>query len=442
MSRARVLRLLRDHKGATVIFVAFAMVALLAFAALAVDVGYLYVVRNELQNAADAGALAGAQVLYNNAGTEVNEGAIDEGKEFVAKNYSEKSQAQVLPDPNGVEIGHWSFATRTFTPHAAPYPGPPALWDRTTAELDADPDFINAVRANTKRIRDAGQTGNLPAYFFAQIFGGPLAEVTASAVAYIGFAGTLEPAAVDQPIAICQQSILNPDNEFTCGVGRMLNSGQNAGHQTAGWTNFVQPCETASTTTIRPLVCKTGNPTLLNLGQSLGTTNGTIQTVYDAITDCWNGAGLDTNGDSIPDQPWELVLPVIDCPGGAVGNCSDLVGAVKLKVVWITRTDKNQMNEVPRRMEDWPNSSPHVHPGGTNVGSDLYSSTGICTGTGQQCWDSFVEHFNLRDTLNGTPAFYEDKTIYFLPECEANIPKGVTGGKNFGILAKIPVLVR
>ena len=72
MIKLTLLRLVREHKGATVVFVAIAMVMFLGFAALAVDLGYLYVVRGELQNAADAGALAGAQVLYVNNGTAVN----------------------------------------------------------------------------------------------------------------------------------------------------------------------------------------------------------------------------------------------------------------------------------------------------------------------------------------------------------------------------------
>ena len=61
-----ILRLgrVRSHKGSAIIFVAVTLMVLVAFAGLAIDVGYLYVVRGELQNAADSGALAGAQQLY------------------------------------------------------------------------------------------------------------------------------------------------------------------------------------------------------------------------------------------------------------------------------------------------------------------------------------------------------------------------------------------
>jgi hypothetical protein len=59
---------------------------------------------------------------------------------------------------------------------------------------------------------------------------------------------------------------------------------------------------------------------------------------------------------------------------------------------------------------------------------------------GFQRWTSFVNHFNLKNQ-DGTPAPYQKKAIYFKPECVPHDPAGRTGGINFGILAKIPVLV-
>jgi hypothetical protein len=58
----------------------------------------------------------------------------------------------------------------------------------------------------------------------------------------------------------------------------------------------------------------------------------------------------------------------------------------------------------------------------------------------QQNWDSFVDHFNLVGA-DGQPAQFLKKTVYFLPDCEPHEPRGVSGGTNFGILAKYPVLV-
>jgi Flp pilus assembly protein TadG len=452
MRTKQLFRRLARHRGAAIIFVAFVLFLLIAMAGLAIDVGYVYTVRNELQNAADAAALAGAQVLYDDPtttaddppGSHVNPNANSVAQDFLNQNYSEKVQVT----PESIERGHWSFATRTFTTNETDL-APVALWNVSEEELDANLHFVNAVRVVTERKRDAA--GQLPEPFLARIFGGQAKEINGVAVAYIGFAGKLEPHAVDEPIAICREAI-TVNNLFTCGVGRMLNSGQNAGHQTAGWTNYSQPCTTANASDMSGLVCGgangnnctcgTGNPVVLDLGQNLGTTNGTeTGPAYDAMRDnCWMGntalapQRYGSPPQNWPTKPWSITLPVIACPGGAVGNCSDLVGAVELDVVWMTRNDKNQMKEVPRKMSDWPRDD-----GSDGVLPDPV--TGLCTGTGQQCWDSFVAHFNLQDILNGTPASYEDKTMYFLPDCAPHIPTGLTGGENFGILAKTPVLV-
>ena len=66
---------LRDQTGVTIILVAILMFVFLGIAALVIDLSNIYVVHNELQNAADAGALAGARFLYNDNGTSVNTGA-------------------------------------------------------------------------------------------------------------------------------------------------------------------------------------------------------------------------------------------------------------------------------------------------------------------------------------------------------------------------------
>lgn len=408
---------LTDQQGVTIILVALLLTVLLAFAALAIDIGHLYIVRNELQNAADAGALSGAQFLYDEETAMVNVEANQQAYDVATQNRSEQTAVEVndhLSNDGDVQRGHWSFSTRTFTPNAST--AMVDLWNRTTESLDQDTNFINAVRVVARR------EANPATSFFARLLGFQNFVLSAEAVAYIGFAGTLQPQDVDQPIAICKQSILGwgENGSYTCQFGRMINSGSDsATHQTGGWTNFSQPCQTASNNTVRPLVCADGNPDPLLLGQGMGTTGGELQNSFDKFIDCWK-AGRDTDGDGWPDQPWSLTLPVIDCPDNNTGTCSQIEGAVSINVIWVTRTDKNQFNEAPRKMGDW-----------------------TCTpgSTGQQCWQQFRDYFNLRDVSTNEPLTYEDKTIYFMPDCTPHDPMGTTGGQNFGILAKIPVLV-
>ena len=61
---------IRNERGAITIHVAIALIALLAFSSFAVDYGLMWVSRRQAQNAADAGALAGAvSILYDGGGT-------------------------------------------------------------------------------------------------------------------------------------------------------------------------------------------------------------------------------------------------------------------------------------------------------------------------------------------------------------------------------------
>jgi len=75
---------------------------------------------------------------------------------------------------------------------------------------------------------------------------------------------------------------------------------------------------------------------------------------------------------------------------------------------------------------------------------------------GKVRWASFIRHLNLKNVsvtviVNedgdevekevAKPALFAIKSIYFLPDCSAHELAGRTGGENFGVLAKIPVLV-
>jgi hypothetical protein len=122
-----------------------------------------------------------------------------------------------------------------------------------------------------------------------------------------------------------------------------------------------------------------------------------------------------------------MTLPVVSCPGNNVGTCEGLKGAVNVNVVWITEAGEDPgYNNAPTEM--------------AGVG-DEYGSWSSSSPDGQVRWNSFVTHFNLKN-VDGSPAPYQKKAIYFLPDCTPHEPAGTTGGENFGVLAKIPVLVK
>jgi len=444
-----------DERGVTIVLVAILMFVFLGIAALVVDLSHLYVVYNELQNAADAGALAGARFLYNEDGTEVNEGANQIAYDAARANKAiAKDTGAIAVDVNweegqnngeGVDVqrGHWRFSDNTFT--ANPSITAVDLWGVSEEDLDDNLNFINAVRVVARR------DGTPAASFFARIFGFQEFKISREAVAYIGYAGALAPGEVDLPIAICKQSLTGDPTggcdytgslEEFCNIGFMLSDGQDK--NTAAWTNFSQPCETASTPSMRDLLtCAQANPAEIDLGAPIGATNGVVDTLIDSpnnasLMDCWKNATydptpddgiddsvpLDADGDGYPELPWNVNLPVVDCPDNQVGICMDTCGAVNVNILWILRDANKIDDDAPRKMDGWSNDS----------------ADGIAR------WNDFVSEFNLTKP-DGTPATYENggfmkKSIYFKPDCSPHELKGKTGGHNYGILARIPVIVR
>src|SRR4030042_5133279 len=59
----QILKSLVNQHGSIVIFVALALIMLLGFGALAVDIGHITVTKNELQNISDAASLAATRQL-------------------------------------------------------------------------------------------------------------------------------------------------------------------------------------------------------------------------------------------------------------------------------------------------------------------------------------------------------------------------------------------
>ena len=60
----KIMQILKNKKGFVTATIAAMMVALIGMAALATDVGVLYVNHNQLENMTDSGALAGAQEYF------------------------------------------------------------------------------------------------------------------------------------------------------------------------------------------------------------------------------------------------------------------------------------------------------------------------------------------------------------------------------------------
>ena len=375
MQRNLMLPMLKNQRGVSAIVVAIALVVLIGFAALAVDLAYLFAARNELQNAADAGALAGASALYRDTGGElVDPNANEIAADAARANKSQKGAVDLLkadsteyvdtnncePDDDVVR-GHWSFGladpnTRGFTCNNSL--DVPDLTGFTAEQLDADTNFINAVRVVARR----SSFGTPLWSFFSRIFGYQFFEVGAEAVAYIGFASDL--AGVDLPIAICADSIIDAGSgEVDCTIGRMFTGGD-----TARWTTLAGPEEgSTNDNDVRDLVASTCGSTesgIVETGASgeIATSNGQLQNSFKNLYNCWKLNALnaipesagseekvdvpidsDESGDGhcFPDQPWLRTLPVIVCESPT--SSSKLISIVEISFAWMV-LDKNSIN--------------------------------------------------------------------------------------------------
>ncbi len=115
-------RYFADASGAIALVMALALVAFLGMAALAVDYGYMCVVQGELQKAAEAGALAGANALGSAGNPNWSVG------QTAATSVVQQNQAagQTLTAAQ-VQYGYWSALTHTLqgygiTPQATDFP--------------------------------------------------------------------------------------------------------------------------------------------------------------------------------------------------------------------------------------------------------------------------------------------------------------------------------
>src|SRR3954464_340982 len=96
----------RERRGAVVVFAAVLIVVLLAMIAFALDMGYIVLVRTQLQTAADSAALAGASVVA------VPSNVFPTAQQYAK--YHKSSQTPIDLAAADVLIGLWDSTTRTF----------------------------------------------------------------------------------------------------------------------------------------------------------------------------------------------------------------------------------------------------------------------------------------------------------------------------------------
>ncbi|NTZ09341.1 TadG family pilus assembly protein [Burkholderia metallica] len=261
----------REHGSVALFFLMF-LIPLLSFGALAIDIAWVATVRNQLQNAADAAALAAADAMMSPTGGALNwSQAAPAANGVIARN-----SAAGAPLASGtVTTGYWNV-TRT-----------PASMQPTT--ITPGPYDVPAVQVTVTRA--PGINGGSIPLLLGGLLGIPGASGSATAIAVLAApggiaAGGVFPLAIDQCVynlywnTLTNQPLINPLTGLPYDF--FISDGLTYGASCMGgqWTSFQSTA--TDTATIRDLMV-TGNPTTLGIGDSIYLATGEKTTLYSSV---------------------------------------------------------------------------------------------------------------------------------------------------------------
>jgi hypothetical protein len=220
----KIFEKVRNQAGVSAVIIAICLTMLIGFTALAVDVGYMYVTKNELQNVADAAALAGTGYLgsiyetlsYDDQQTHEFSRSDIVG---VAQQVALKNQAagmNIVINDADVTIGTWD-GTNPLPSMAAPIVGP------------------DAVRVIARR--DGSANGPILT-FFARIFDIDSVNVSADATAALTGPAIVDEGELKVPFSLSENNFPNDcTNPITFSP---------TAESCAGWHNFLDPANAST----------------------------------------------------------------------------------------------------------------------------------------------------------------------------------------------------
>ena len=265
----------RKESGTVAILVALCLIVIVGFLALALDIGYVMVTRNESQDAADAAALAGARQLGENYYDKVADKTTDvvSVSETTAGQNRIASQS-VSQDNVDIKIGWWDQVSGTFT------------------ETAVTP---NAVQATVTRQR--GLTSGPIRTFVAGVMGIPNFRMEATATATI--------------LGECTGIV-----DFPIGIGRswFTNTGANRGCTTVAINDTMSSCAGYTNLQNKPykwkdvddIITKKTPVPVVNVGNVIEFGGGTVGTMLEDLAARFAQEAAKGN------VPWRVTIPVFD----------------------------------------------------------------------------------------------------------------------------------
>lgn len=299
----KINKFIKNQDGSVLVFVTLSLLGFLAFCALAIDVGYMYASRNQLQNAVDAAALAGAGQLGNQRWEDADDQVTDPDKiiavaqEVLSKNPVAGEGVNTSNSEIEIEAGEWDHtATPKFNPSA-----PVEKWD--------------AVRVTVHK-------NNIGA-FFSKLVGKDFFDVAADATAALSGLLKMAEGELEIPVGI-STAWFDEENwepgSFCDQPIKFYPTGDMEG--CAGWNTFDE--SPANANTLKDILdgLKDGtyeSPEVISDSTSLEFTGGTVSSAFDNMNATYEEFKDPVTGE------WETTAVVYD-----YDDCSNPTGSIKI----------------------------------------------------------------------------------------------------------------
>jgi Flp pilus assembly protein TadG len=322
---------LRSQRGVTAVMVGLLIVVLLGFAALAIDIGYALVARNELQNAADAAALAAARRLAEELVDGVS--GIDTGRVIASAEAAASSNraagSAIALNPGDVTIGKWSGNAFSENPEGMP----------------------NAVRVRARR--EQGTAGGAISTFFARVIGIDSVDVGAVATAALyGPCGKPVP-----PLGIsrawfpadCRETIrFYPTSDANCAGWNTYNSRPANANKLADILSDLLACandprypECPTNANERPFyAAQVGGDPLIYI-------NGRVESAFDEMKALFEAMRVKNSGYDLDedDATWTTFVPVYDWPNCNPSGAIPIAGFAKV-IISAVKDQEGHVSEI------------------------------------------------------------------------------------------------
>lgn len=316
------------QRGSIMVLAAGIILTLTSFAVLGFDIGRLMIVRNELQNVADAAALAGANCLPRlvDPASTVNclatptatiqwARASAKAQDTLSRNAAANTAISSTDGGHQIEVGYWNLATQTPTGGSFSTTITPGVNDKP------------AVRVTVRK--DAGMN-NGPVVMLSRLIYGNTTDVpiAARAVAVISSPGSVAPGSGVLPMVInkCMFDLywnsstgtpriyngpgstpVDPYSLSTVGQPYEIRIGSSYHYpgcaEVGQWTTFTLNSSSAST--VRDLITG-GTPASIAIGDQTWIKPGTVSADYQTVRATYLGK--------------DVTVVVVDAPDGSLSS--------------------------------------------------------------------------------------------------------------------------